>query len=420
MTTVAYIANEFPSPIEPYVMEEINELRRRGVKVICCSGKRVAPDGLTLTERAFWKETLYFQPLSDEQLVRAARQLASDRRTLWQILRPLIFDRGASPSLRVRALGHTLMGSALAEQLAPLEVDHIHCHHGYFAAWMALVAARLLGIDFSFTLHGSDLLRRADLLDAKLHASKFCVTVSEFNRQYLFRNYPSMPAAKVVVQHLGVDPMLPRAAESATEARGHRPFCLLAVGRLHPVKDYSFLIQACGDLRSQGFDFICWIVGDGQERATLERQIANLGLQGYVHLTGHIPRHQVAGYYQHADLVVMTSKSEGIPVVLMEAMAQGRLVLAPGITGIPELVEHERTGFLYEPGSLDSFVSSVRRIHANLHELWGIQRAAAAKVAHSFNRQRNVRAFADGFMARISESGGGYENSLLQQVRLSV
>ena len=84
------------------------------------------------------------------------------------------------------------MGSVLAEELAPLEVEHIHCHHGYFASWMALVAARLLGIDFSITLHGSDLLQRADLLEAKLRACKFCVTVSEFNRQYLLRNYPSI------------------------------------------------------------------------------------------------------------------------------------------------------------------------------------------------------------------------------------
>jgi glycosyltransferase involved in cell wall biosynthesis len=104
----------------------------------------------------------------------------------------------------------------------------------------------------------------------------------------------------------------------------------------------------------------------------------------------------------------------------MEAMAQGKLVLAPDITGIPELVEHERTGFLYEPGSLDSFVRSVREIYAKRDGLSGVQRAAAAKVAVSFNRQRNVRAFADGFMARISEASGEYENSLLQQVRLSV
>ena len=420
MTNIAYIANEFPSPVEPYVMDEINELRRRGVNVVCCSGKRVAPNSLSLAERAFWKETLYFQPLTDDQLVRATRQLASDRRDLWQLLRLLTIDPDASFSLRVRALGHTLMGSALAEQLAPLEVEHIHCHHGYFASWMALVAARLLGIDFSFTLHGSDLLHRADLLDAKLRACKFCVTVSEFNRQYLFRNYPSTPAAKVFVQRLGVDPIPPRPPDPATAMQDHRPFCLLAIGRLHPVKDYAFLIQACGDLRSKGFDFICWIIGEGSERLALERQIAKLGLQGHVHLVGHIPRPMVAGYYKHADLVVMTSKSEGIPVVLMEAMAHGKLVLAPDITGIPELVEHERTGFLYEPGSLQGFVSSVRGIHAKRDGLSGIQRAAAAKVADSYHRQRNVRAFADGFMARVSQSGGDYENSVLQQVRLPV
>jgi len=84
MTTIAYIANEFPSSLEPYVMDEVTELRRRGAQVICCSGKRVSPNNLTLTERAFWKETHFFQPLSDGELVRAARRLTSDRHKLWQ------------------------------------------------------------------------------------------------------------------------------------------------------------------------------------------------------------------------------------------------------------------------------------------------------------------------------------------------
>ena len=108
MTTVAYIANEFPSPLEPYVIDEITELRRRGVKVICCSGKRVSPNDLSLAERAFWKETHFFQPLSDDELMRAVRRLASDRRNLWQLLRPLLWERGASPVRRLRALGQPL------------------------------------------------------------------------------------------------------------------------------------------------------------------------------------------------------------------------------------------------------------------------------------------------------------------------
>ncbi|HKM47631.1 MAG TPA: glycosyltransferase family 4 protein [Terriglobales bacterium] len=420
MTTIAYIANEFPSPLEPYVTDEITELRRRGVQVICCSGKRVMPENLSLTETAFWKETRYFQPLSDSELLRAVRRLASDRRNLWQLLRPLLWERGVPTTRRIRGLGHTVMGAALAEQLAPLNVEHIHAHHGYFASWMALAAARLLEISFSFTLHGSDLLQRADLLSAKLRACQFCVTVSDFNRQYILRNYPATPSEKIIVQRLGVDRVLPWPTPTPTTEAGHRRFCLLSVGRLHRVKDYHFLIQACATLRDQGLDFICWIVGEGPERPALENQITALGLQGLVYLIGHVPRTGLPGYYCYADLVVMTSKSEGIPVVLMEAMAHEKLVLAPAITGIPELVEHQRTGFLYQPGSLPDFVSAVRWIQANQASLAGIQRAAAASIAASYNRQRNLRSFAEQFLARIPLSENHHAHPVLQQVRLSV
>jgi colanic acid/amylovoran biosynthesis glycosyltransferase len=412
--TIAYIANEFPSPLEPYVMDEITELRRHGVQVICCSGKRVSQNALRLAERAFWKETRYFQPLSDDELLRALHRLASNRQNLWQVLRPLVWERGASPARRIRALGHTVMGAALAEQLAALEVEHIHAHHGYFAAWIALTAARLLGIGFSFTLHGSDLLQRADLLPAKLRACQFCVTVSDYNRQYILRNYPSTPAEKIVVQRLGVDRVLPRPTSAPTGEADRQRFCLLSVGRLHPVKDYRFLIQACAELRNQGLDFLCWIVGEGPERPTLEREIVERGLQGQVRLMGHVPRTALRSYYRYADLVVMTSKSEGIPVVLMEAMSHAKLVLAPAITGIPELVEHQRTGFLYQPASLPDFVSAVTWIHGHRASLSGIQHAAAASIAASYNRQRNLRAFAEQFLARIPQSEGDHAHPVLQ------
>ena len=419
MTTVAYIANQFPSPLEPYVMDEIAELRRRGVNVICCSGKRVAPENLSLVERAFWKETRYLQPLTDEQLIKAAWRLAFDRHNLWQLIRPLLLDRRASPALRLRSLGHTLMGAVLAQELAPSGITHIHAHHGYFASWMAVVAARLLGIGCSFTLHGSDLLRRADLLEAKLRACDFCVTISDFNRRYILENYPDTPPEKIIVQRLGVDRVLSWPALPTTTEVSRR-FCMLAVGRLHPIKNYGFLIDACSMLQAQGLDFICWIVGEGPDRRVLERQISKLGLDQRVRLIGHVQRNHLAPYYRHADLVVMTSKSEGIPVSLMEAMSHERVVLAPAITGIPELVEDCRCGFLYQPGSQNDFVRAVKWIYANQSSLAGIRRAAGTKVAASFSRQRNVRAFADQFLSRISKFGGDYAHPLLQQVRLSV
>ena len=413
MTTVAYIANEFPSRLEPYVKDEIRELRRRGVCVICCSGKRVAPQGLSIAERSLWDETRYFQPLSDDELMCATRRLAADRRALWQFLKPMFWECGASPIKRLRTLAHTVMGSAMAEELEPLGVEHIHAHHGYFASWMALVAARLLGIGFSFTLHGSDLLQRADLMAAKLLACRFCVTVSDFNRNYILEHYPSTPESKVLVQRLGVDRVFPSPAPAD---EGQRRFCLLAVGRLHRVKNYEFLIQACAALRDKGPDVICWVAGEGPERSALESQIRKLRLQDRVYLIGYLPAAQLSDYYRYADLVVLTSQSEGIPVVLMEAMAHERLVLAPAITGIPELVEHGRTGFLYEPGSLPDFLRCVRWILSNKASLAGIPRAAAANVACFYNRQRNLRSFADQFLARIEISGGDYARPLLQQI----
>jgi colanic acid/amylovoran biosynthesis glycosyltransferase len=420
LTTLAYIANEFPSPLEPYVIDEIAELRRRRVEVICCSGKRVKPKELEATEYDWWKETHFFQPLSDAEVLQAVRRLTSNRRELWQILQPLLWQCDASPSRRLRTLGHTVMGAAMAQQLAPFKVTHIHAHHGYFASWMALTAARLLGIGFSFTLHGSDLLQRGDLLAAKLKACLFCVTVSDFNRQYILREYPSTSSEKVVVERLGVDRVLPWPTPAAEPDSAHRRFCILSVGRLHQVKDHSFLLQACAALRDQGFDFLCWIIGEGPERPALESLIVASRLHGRVFLLGHLPHTELSGYYRHSDLVVMTSKSEGIPVVLMEAMAHEKLVLAPAITGIPELVDHQRTGFLYQPESLPDFVSAVVWIQKHKASLAGIQRAAGASVAASYNRQRNLSAFADHFLARISHSEGDHAHPVLQQIRLSV
>ena len=416
MTTVAYIANHFPSSIEPYVMDEIRELRKRDVRVICCSGKRVPSRDLAETDREFWNETRFFHPLSHRQLVLALRRLGS--RDFVELMMPVIRDLRSSPARRLRSFGHTLLGGALAEELDPLGVEHIHAHHGYFASWMALVAAHLLGIGFSFTLHGSDLLVHADLLAAKLRACRFCITVSNYNREYILRNYPYVPPSKVVVQRLGVDPV---ARINAPVAKPEpRRFCLLSVGRLHAVKNYGFLIQACAALRDQGRDFLCWIVGDGPDRPALEQRIDDLRLWDRVLLLGHVPRADLSGYYRYADLIALTSLSEGLPVVLMEAMAHEKLVLAPEITGIPELVEHGRTGFLYQPGSLTEFVSTVQWILERKASLGGVERAAAENIAVNYDRQRNLRQFANQFLERISQPEPEYASTLLQQVQLSV
>jgi glycosyltransferase involved in cell wall biosynthesis len=280
---------------------------------------------------------------------------------------------------------------------------------------MAMVAARLLGIGFSFTLHGSDLLLRGDLLAEKLRECQFCITVSNFNRNYILDHYPRTPPSKVIVQRLGVD-RVPTVIKVLPMTKRKTRHCLLAVGRLHSVKNYTFLIEACAVLQSGGLDFLCWIAGEGSERSNLERLIRRLRLESHVRLLGHVPRAELSGYYQHADLVVMTSTSEGLPVALMEAMAHGRLVLAPAITGIPELVENRRSGFLYRAGSLEDFVNTAEWILERKEWLGDVGRAAAKTISRDYDRQKNVRRFADQFLDRITLSETVYESPVLQQV----
>jgi glycosyltransferase involved in cell wall biosynthesis len=280
-----------------------------------------------------------------------------------------------------------------------------------------MVAARLLGIGFSMTLHGSDLLLHAAYLDTKLKYCRFCVTVSDYNRNYILEKYPQVRLDKVSVRRLGVDPLY--LALPLARAEGPR-VCrvLLAVGRLHAVKDHAFLIRACRRLKDQGLSFLCLIAGEGPERPRLERLIAELDLHADVRLLGHVAHETLDSYYAMADVVVLTSRSEGIPLTLMEAMAQGRPVLAPAITGIPELVVNGKTGFLYQPGSVEDFVHRLKMILAAEANLESLCRAARRHVLEHFNRKKNLAVFGDDFLARITDSqeSESYEDLVLQQI----
>ena len=359
MPTIAYLANQFPSPVEPYVFEEIAELRRRGVQVIACSARCV--DGVPQEPRlrTLAAETLYLEPLDFAILWRASWLCLRQFNLLAGFLVRVLTEGSESPERRVHALLHTMLGACYAIRLQEHGVDHVHVHHGYFASWIAMVAARLLGIEYSVTLHGSDLLLHGAYLDIKLKHCKFCVTVSEFNRRFILQHYPAVDANKIIVRRMGVGSACSFEASPDPRPDTQR-LTMLAVGRLHPVKDHAFLLHACYELKSRGADFLCLIAGEGPQRPWLEHLIRNLELEANVKLLGHLSRQDLDTCYELSDLVVLTSRSEGIPLVLMEAMAHSKAVLAPSITGIPELVKDGETGFLYRAGSLEDFLSKSR------------------------------------------------------------
>jgi colanic acid/amylovoran biosynthesis glycosyltransferase len=422
MPTVAYLANQFPVAVEPYVMEEIREFRRRGVTVISGSIRRP----VCSNERAGKSVDVCLEPLELTTLLRALPLITKRWKTISPLIRRVLLKGNESPKLRSKALLHTLLGACYAVLLQARKVDHIHVHHGYFGAWIAMTAARLLGITFSMTLHGSDLLLHQAYLDQKLRYCLFCITISDYNRQYILCHFPEIGPVNIIVSRLGVD--VSPTQEIRPLARAGRRFSLLTAGRLHAVKNHALLIHACARLRDLGFAFECLIAGEGPERHRLELLICEKRLQEQVTLLGHIAPREINSLYQHADLFVLTSLSEGIPLVLMEAMANGLIVLAPAITGIPELISHEKTGFLYQPQDLSDFVKKVLAIHhmteedGSAEKLRLIRHTARTKIVHDFDRKKNLDRFADLFLHSISTQirSSPHENSVLQQVQLSI
>lgn len=433
MLTVAFLANLFPSPIEPYVSDEIAELHRRGVRVIAGSVRGTARAEIPQISLAAEIVVLPLQPL----VCARAAWLCLRK---WNCIAPLIgriaLQGKEGLGRRLKAMVHTFLGSCYAVKLQNYGIDHIHAHHGYFGSWVAMTAARLLEVPFSMTLYGSDLLLHAAYLDAKLQNCAFCLNVSEFNRQHILQHYPEVDPAKLPVLRLGVDVPEHLGSVTTREETSDAPLVMLAVGRLHRVKDHAFLVRACAELHRRNVPFQCFVVGDGPEREHLARQIQECNLSQEVRLLGYVSREERDALYDRADLVVLTSRSEGIPVVLMEAMARGKLVLAPAITGIPELVIHGKTGFLYEAGQLDDFVErliSIRALSQAVHpresgeaggncaepsRLEWIRRGARVHVRENFNRTTNVKRFGDLFLRRVAPHAKGIadENFILQQI----
>jgi len=430
MVTVAYLANQFPSAVEPYVREEIEELSRRGVRVIAGSVRNLDNFSRKPAVLPFGLEVLYMQPVRLLTLLRALGLVLKRWQLIGDLVSRALLRGKESPKRRVKALLHTWLGAYYAVLLQKRGAEHIHVHHGYFGSWIAMVAARLLGITYSLTLHGSDLLVNGTHLDAKLKNCRFCLTISEFNRDYIRARFPGIDPPKIVVSRLGVS-VPERAADLRRIDSAHRRFSLLAVGRLHAVKDHAFLVRACARLRGGGVDFTCAIAGDGSERQRLTALIQHNHLQAQVSLLGYVAREQLDSLYRRADLIVLTSHSEGLPLVLMEAMARGGIVLAPAITGIPEIVLPGKTGFLYAPDDLEDFVARIYFLQELVHGEGGyatsrldwIRHAARLQVLHNFNRTKNLTQFGDRFLQLAAphdpttrDGSAPYEDLILQQI----
>lgn len=386
MTRVAYVLKMYPRFSETFVLNELLELERQGVELRLFSLKR-PNDGIFHADVEQLRAPVAYLPNSLAGLICA--QTAALR--LW----PRRYARLFVAVLRARrasSLKHFLQAGAIAPALAAEGVGHIHAHFASGASSVALYLHRLTGVSYSLTAHAKDIyldtVRPADLA-RKLRAARFAVTVSDFNARHLAG---CAVGSRIVRIYNGLD--LDRFAPNG--AVRDSPPLVLAVGRLIEKKGFDDLVRACALLVLDGLDFRCVVVGKGPAREELEALVALLGLKGRVSLAGALPRERLLRLYPRASalaapcVVGSDGNRDGLPTVLVEAMALGVPVVATDVTGIPELVEDGVTGLIVPQREPEALAAALRTLLADPDAAAAFARRARARVEERFDLRANV------------------------------
>jgi len=281
-------------------------------------------------------------------------------------------------------------------------VQHVHAHFANHPAAAAFIIHRLTGIPYSFTAHGSDLHMDRHMLREKVAEAALVVPISNYNKEMILADAGEQYRDKVEVIHCGVDT---RVFQPVTRPPHDGPLSLLCIGTLHEVKGQTYLIEACRLLTERGIDVVCRFVGDGPDHQMLAEQIAKAGLSDRVELLGRRTREQIAELLRNTDVVVTPSvptksgKREGIPVVLMEAMASGVAVVASGISGIPELVDDQVSGLLTPPRDAAALADALEKLQRDPELRQRLGKAGREKVLREFDLTTNARLLIERFLS---------------------
>jgi colanic acid/amylovoran biosynthesis glycosyltransferase len=394
----AYLVSRYPAVSHTFILREVQGLRALGLRIEVASVN--PPDRpaerMTADERAEAAATYGLKHHGVAGALAALGWAAGHRpRALLRTLREAWgFGRGLK---RVYALAYAVEAAMLVRWMAARGLHHLHVHFGNEAAVVGALTKTLGGTGLSLTIHGPDEFDDVpgQHLCRKVEASDRVVCISQFARSQLMRLTAPAQWAKLQLCRLGVDAQqFEPAAAPALAAGTARPVRLLSVGRLTPAKGQLLLVQACAVLGREGLDFTLTVVGDGPDRARLEAAVAEHGLQPRVHFTGSLNQAEVRAELARADAFVLPSLAEGIPVVLMEAMASGVPCVTSPVNGIPELIEHDRNGLLATPGDVQALVVQLRRMVADAALRQRLAGAGRTKVEQGFDLGRNLATLA--------------------------
>lgn len=389
---IAYLMSRFPTIAETFILYEMLELKELGLQIeIFPLIRQTEP--VKHTEVDMLAPQVHYSQLLSAATIAAQFYWLSKKprlyvRVWWETIRHNL----QSPKFFSRSLVVLPLAALFARQMEELGIKHIHAHWATHPTLAAYIIKQLTGLSYSFTAHANDIFLEQVMLEEKIRQASFVVTISEYNRQFLGRLYQGLVGQKIFVIHCGIDAEIFQ-VRPAKKVNDH--FTILCVARLEAEKGHRYLIESCAQLRDQGVNFRCLLVGDGGKRAEIEAQIRQFNLADHITLLGFQPRHRVRELLAEADIMVLPSVvtdkggQEGIPVALMEALAVGLPAISTAISGIPELIEDGKTGLLVPQHDGQALAEAILKLY---HTDLGEQLAARgrAKVMKEFNLRTNA------------------------------
>ncbi len=307
----------------------------------------------------------------------------------------LVNRHGQKYGRQVKAEQRARNALYFAELFTRSGVDHFHVHFANRAAHTALFLKTISGIPFSVTAHGQDFMKdlgNDDLLREICAAAEFVAAETDYSRDLLRQRCPDS-AAKIHGVYNGIDlehfpiPFLPTARSQPL---------IVSVGRLVTFKGFEQLIDVCAELSRRGLDFICEIIGDGPLRENLQEKIDRLSLSSRVTLLGSLSQGEVFERLQASDIFTLPSitdrqgASDVFPTVIMEAMSAARPIVSTRLAGIPELVVHEETGLLVQPGDTMALVEALEQLIRNLELRLRYGRAGRRRIEQHFRIEQTI------------------------------
>ncbi|MGF1547896.1 MAG: glycosyltransferase family 4 protein [Thiotrichales bacterium] len=403
---LAYIVSQYPMLSMIFIIREVLQLKRLGFRVDVASIN--APDrgaqGLTADEANEANVTYYIKPDGAKSAVGSHFEtLRSHPGGYWRGWR-MVFRLGA---LDLGKWFYNLMyfteALMVGRWMRQKDQRHLHAHLGSQAATVAMYVKEIFGYGFSITVHGPDEFYNApgQYLTEKVIAADFIVCISHFARSQLMKLSPYEHWHKLEVSRLGVDPQVftPKPFKSDPEV-----FEVICVGRLTPAKGQHILVAAIGALVAAGRRVRLRIVGDGTDRASLERQVKSLGLGEQVVFEGAVNQDRIRELYAQADAFSIPSFAEGIPVVLMEAMAMEIPCVTTRITGIPELIRDGVDGLLVAPSASDELAAAIARLMDDPELRERLAKSGRQRVLEQYDLAKNVDRLATLFRRRVAQS----------------